>query len=567
MRYKNKSARTRRIRFILLIIFIIILGKFIYSSVGDKIKGSWGIPEDDPIVFDDPEQIEEEKPEEVTIKITAIGDTALGRDYRFAHKNSMDEVFEKNNEDYSYFFSKVSHIFDESDITIANLENAFTLETEKAEKYDYGNNYWFKGDPKYARVLKEANIDVVSLSNNHTYDFGQKGYDDTKEALDAVGVPYFGYDDLYETNIKGISIGFVGINELGEYEQGTDKEELKADIESKISRLKSNNDFVIATFHWGKEYVHEHNETQRDLAYLAIDKGADLVIGTHPHVIQGIEKYNGKYIIYSLGNFCFGGNKNPPDYDTFIYQQDIVFEIFKDEITLIEIKEPDYIPCYLSGTKGLNNYQPVLAKGSDIERILTKINKYSIYKMPEERIFEKSRAQLVNLEEFIPNILVDLKYGTIDNVAGKVLYENPVPQLRRETAEKLKEASKIFNEMGYKVKVWDGYRPSSVQQELWDSVDEKSRIYFMNPKLGSNHTRGCAVDVTLTDWNGAELDMPSGFDDITGKATRKYVYATPIQKSNAQMLEKVMRQVGFNIINTEWWHFDDSDYKLYELID
>jgi D-alanyl-D-alanine dipeptidase len=187
--------------------------------------------------------------------------------------------------------------------------------------------------------------------------------------------------------------------------------------------------------------------------------------------------------------------------------------------------------------------------------------------MPEERIFEKSRAQLVNLEEFIPNILVDLKYGTIDNVAGKVLYENPVPQLRRETAEKLKEASKIFNEMGYKVKVWDGYRPSSVQQELWDSVDEKSRIYFMNPKLGSNHTRGCAVDVTLTDWNGAELDMPSGFDDITGKATRKYVYATPIQKSNAQMLEKVMRQVGFNIINTEWWHFDDSDYKLYELID
>ncbi|NLN47847.1 MAG: hypothetical protein GX154_01845 [Clostridiales bacterium] len=567
MRYKNKSAKARRIRFILLLIFIIILGSFIYSSIGDKIKGSWGIPEDEPFVLEDEVPIEEEKPEEVTIKLTAIGDVALGRDYRSTFKNSMDEVFEKNGNDYGYFFAKVSHIFNESDLTVANLENAFTLEKERPEKYDYGNNYWFKGDPKYARVLKEANIDVVSLSNNHTYDYGQKGYDDTKEALDTVGVSYFGYDDLYETNIKGVNIGFVGINELGEYEQGTDKEELKADIESKINLLRNNNDYVIATFHWGKEYVHEHNETQRDLAYFAIDKGADLIIGTHSHVIQGIENYNGKYIIYSLGNFCFGGNKNPPDYDTFIYQQDIVFEIFKDEITLIETKEPDYIPCYLSGTKGLNNYQPILAKGSDIERILTKINKYSVYKMTEAKIYEKSRAQLVNLVDYIPNILIDLKYGTTDNVAGRVLYENPEPLLRRETADKLKEASKIFNEMGYKVKVWDGYRPGSVQQALWDSVDDKGKVYFANPKLGSNHTRGCAVDVTLTDWDGTEIDMPSGFDDIMGKATRKYVYATATQKANAQMLEKVMKQVGFNIINSEWWHFDDSDYKLYELID
>jgi D-alanyl-D-alanine dipeptidase len=98
-------------------------------------------------------------------------------------------------------------------------------------------------------------------------------------------------------------------------------------------------------------------------------------------------------------------------------------------------------------------------------------------------------------------------------------------------------------------------------------VDDKGKVYFANPKLGSNHTRGCAVDVTLTDWDGTEIDMPSGFDDIMGKATRKYVYATATQKANAKMLEKVMKQVGFNIINSEWWHFDDSDYKLYELID
>ena len=567
-RYKNKSAKARRIRFILILAFIIILGKFVYSGISNNIKGFWGIPDDSIVEIEDEPEIEEEKPVEVTIKISAIGDTALGRDYRFAHKNSMDEVFEKNNEDYSYFFSKVAYIFEDSDITIANLENAFTLEDAKAEKYDYGNNYWFKGDPKYAQVLIEAGIDVVSLSNNHTYDFGQKGYDDTKEALEKVGVSYFGYDDLYETTIKGIDFGFVGINELGEYEQGTDLDELKADIENKINYLKEKNDFVIATFHWGKEYVHEHNQLQRDLAYLAIDLGADLIIGTHPHVIQGIEKYNGKYIIYSLGNFCFGGNKNPPDYDTFIYQQEMVFEIFEGKKTLLEIKEPDYIPCYLSGTKGLNNYQPVLAKGSDIPRILNKINKYSIYKMPEERILEKSKAQLIDLEEYIPNIIIDLKYGSTDNVTGEVLYDDGYKAtLRRETAEKLKAANEIFNNDGYRVKVWDGYRPAYVQQRLWDNVDEASKIYFMNPKLGSNHTRGCAVDVTLTDWNGVEIDMPSGFDDLTGKATRKYTYANAAQKANAQYLEKVMRQVGFNIINTEWWHFDDSDYKLYDLID
>lgn len=565
-RYNRKSVYMRRIRFLLIMVFIIVLGKFIYSSISDNIKGSWGIP-DDPVYDNEETVIEEEKPEEVTIIISAIGDTALGRDYRFSHKNSMDEVFEKNNEDYGYFFSKVAHIFEESDLTIANLENAFTLENKKAEKYDYGNNYWFKGDPKYANILKEANIDAVSLSNNHTYDFGQKGYDDTKETLENLGIGYFGYDDLYETNVKGINIGFVGFNELGEYEQGTDKEELKADIENKIKLLKNNNDFVIATFHWGKEYVHEHNETQRDLAYFTIDCGADFIIGTHPHVIQGIEKYNGKYIIYSLGNFCFGGNKNPPDYDTLIYQQEIVFEILNEDKRLIEIKEPDYIPCYISGTKGLNNYRPVLAKGNDIARILNKINKYSIYKMPEERIFEKSRAQLVYLQEYIPNIIIDLKYATTDNVAGAVLYDNTEALLRKETADKLKEANEIFNGQGYRIKVWDAYRPSAVQQKLWDSADEKSKVYFANPKIGSNHTRGCAVDVTLTDMDGVELDMPSGFDDLTGKATRKYLYASPTQKANAQLLEKVMKQVGFNTINSEWWHFDDSDYKLYELID
>ncbi|MDD2481689.1 MAG: CapA family protein [Lutispora sp.] len=558
-RNRKKSAFMRRIRFIIIVAVVIIFGKYMYTTFSDNIKGSSSIP---PYNNTEPDIVKDEKPKEVTIKISAIGDVALGRDYRFAHKDSMDDVFEKNNEDYGYFFSSVAHIFAEDDLTIANLENAFTLEEQKAEKYDYGNNYWFKGDPKYARVLKEANIEVVNLANNHTYDFGQKGYDDTKETLENLGIGYFGYDDIYETNIKGINIGVAGFNELGEFEQGTNKDEFKADIENKIKLLKSNNDFVIANFHWGKEYVHTHNETQTELAYFAIDSGADFVIGTHPHVIQGIEKYKDKYILYSLGNFGFGGNKRPPDFDTFIYQQEIVFNGDK---SIAQIKEPDYIPCYISSVKHINDYQPTPAKGSDIVRILNKINKYSTYKMSEDTIAEKAKPQLVNLQEYIPNILIELKYATTDNVTGEVLYESNEALLRVETAKKLKVANEILNKQGYRIKIWDAYRPSSVQQKLWDKAEKK--IYFADPKIGSNHTRGCTVDVTLTDLDGVDIDMPSGFDDMTGKATRKYVYATPTQKQNAQLLEKAMKQAGFNSINIEWWHFDDSDYKLYDFID
>lgn len=544
----RKKAFIKRTKFLLIVTLVIVSAIYICTMIGkNPMKSLHALSK---------------KAKETKITISAIGDCALGRDHRLKYENSNDDVFARNNNDFNYFFSEVVDIFSKDDLTIANLESALTKENKIATKYDYGNNYWFKGDPIYANVLKAANIETVCLANNHTYDYLQKGYDDTKESLKNVGVGYFGYDDLYETEIKGIKIGIAGFNQLGEYEQGTNVNEFKADIKKKIEVLKGRNDFVIACIHWGKEYVHEYTQNQKDIGHFTIDCGADLILGAHPHVIQGIEKYKDKYIVYSLGNFCFGGNKNPPDYDTFIYQQEITFNPDK---SIAKISEPNYIPCSISSTKNINNYKPIPSKGKDIVRILNKINKYSDYKISEDVIKSKGKANIVNLKEHIPNILLDLKYASTDNITGEILYKSNEAFLRKETADKLKVANEILNKQGYKIKIWDAYRPSSVQQQLWEKATNKQ--YFMDPKIGSNHTKGCTVDITMTDLNGVDVDMPSGFDDMTGKATRKYRLATPTQKQNALLLEKAMLQAGFKSINTEWWHFDDSDWKLYDFID
>ena len=132
-------------------------------------------------------------------------------------------------------------------------------------------------------------------------------------------------------------------------------------------------DMVAVYFHWGVEKSYSPNQIQKDFAYNAIDYGSDLVIGSHPHVLQGIEEYNGRYIAYSLGNFCFGGNKNPSDKDSMIYQQTFNFEDNK----LASIDIPNVIPCSISSTKSRNDYKPTVLHGSEGERVLNKIKSIS----------------------------------------------------------------------------------------------------------------------------------------------------------------------------------------------
>ena len=499
--------------------------------------------------------------ENVTISISALGDVALGQDSRFLHGDSFNFVFDKVKGDYNYFFSNVLKVLSQDDLTIANLETTLSNETVTAEKYDYDNNYWFNGSPKYANILKAGSVEVANLANNHTYDYGQKGYDATRKALKDAGIEYFGYSDILYKEVKGIKIGMVGFNQLGNVEQGLDMTVFKKEVAEATKKLREECDLVIANFHWGKEYQYQYNELQKELAYLAIDSGADLVIGNHPHVLQPIEKYKGKYITYSLGNFCFGGNKTPKDYDTAIYQQAFVFD---SNQVLQPIAEPAIIPCSVSSLKGLNNYKPAIAVEPQISSVLKKLKFSPSAVNSSDNTAAGNKKDMVILDHEVEDIVIDLKYATTDNIVGKQVYETNTAYLRRGTADKLNKANQLLLKKGCRIKIWDAYRAQKYQQILYDNAANK--YYFMDPKIGSVHTRGSAVDITLVNSDGEELDMPSGFDEMSTKAARTYTKATPEQKKNALLLENAMKSCGFIPLQKEWWHFEDTEYKSYDLL-
>lgn len=307
------------------------------------------------------QQKEIKEPIKKEITISAVGDCTLGLDDDYGYQNSLPDVLEQNEHDYSYFFRGVKEVLEDDDLTIANLEGPFTTNEQKRDK-----KFTFKGDLDYPNILLVGSVEAVNLANNHTYDYGEKGYLDTLKALDEYNVPYFGYDNYLIEEIDDIKIGMAGV--LGWTEEEAQKETKKA-----ITYFKENDvDLIIMTYHWGIERKDKQNSVQENIARYAISEGADLVLGHHPHVLQGIEYYEGKYIVYSLGNFVFGGNKNPSDKDTMIFQITYSYEnnILKD--TSINI-----IPCSLSSVQDKNDYQPTILEGEEKERVLNKIFKSS----------------------------------------------------------------------------------------------------------------------------------------------------------------------------------------------
>ncbi len=495
-----------------------------------------------------------------TVTLSALGDVALGQDNRFKYEDSFDYVYEKNGGDKSYFLANVADILEQDDLTIANLETVLSQESEKAEKYDYGNNYWFTGKPEYAAILKAGSIDMVNLANNHIYDYGQKGYVATRKALDKEGIKHYGYSETLYTDINGITVGMAGFNQLGEFEQGRNMDALRLEVKNMTEQLRDESDLVIVSFHWGNEYKYEVDPAQTELAHLAIDSGADLVIGSHPHVLQPLEQYKNRYIAYSLGNFCFGGNKKPSDFDTAIFRQTFEFDLDK---SLRKINMPEIIPCSISSVSSVNDYRPLKANGSQVDRVFAKL-KYTHELSDDELVAYAGKKDMVRLDLAVKDVVIDLKYATSDNITGKPVYDSKTAYLRKGTADKLKEANSIVMEQGYRIKVWDAYRSQKSHEILFETT--KNSYYFMDTKIGSNHTRGAAVDVTLVDGEGNEVDMPSKFDEMSKKAHRTYELATPEQKKNALLLENAMKKAGFIPLQNEWWHFDDSEYKGYDFV-
>lgn len=303
----------------------------------------------------------ESKMDPVSLTLSVVGDCTLGTDEYFDYDTSLNAYYENYGADY--FMANVKSIFSKDDLTIANFEGTLTESTEREDK-----QFAFKAPASYANILTAGSVEAVNTANNHSHDYGEESFNDTLKALDTANILHFGYDETAVTEVKGVKVGLVGIYELNDH-LGREEQ-----LKQNIAKVKQDGaQLIVVIFHWGNEKEEVPDENQKTLGHLAIDEGADLVCGHHPHVLQGIEEYKGKNIVYSLGNFCFGGNAYPSDMDTIIFQQTFTIDqngVKDDNVTNI-------IPCSISSDSDYNNYQPTPAEGEEATRIMQKIQKRS----------------------------------------------------------------------------------------------------------------------------------------------------------------------------------------------
>ena len=309
-------------------------------------------------------EVTEEIPEPVvtTVTVTATGDCALGALQYHEYSGSFRQYYDSKGD--AYFFENFKEVFEGDDLTLINLECVFTTAKDRVEK-----TFNIKGAPEYTGILTSSSVEAVSLGNNHSQDYGPQSLQDTKDALDAAGVLYAINDTIsYFTTKDGMVVAMVSANITG---AGNERDQY---LLNGVTEARNNGaDLVIACCHWGIEKVHYTNDYQENLGHALIDNGADLVVGNHPHVLQGVEEYKGKIILYSLGNFSFGANRDPEDKDTAVYQQTFTFVdgVLQTDITA------KIIPARLSGHDTYNDYQPAIASEKQAKVIISRMNEYS----------------------------------------------------------------------------------------------------------------------------------------------------------------------------------------------
>ena len=362
--FKEKLPEDKKARTIILAdIVLVVLLIFTLLLVGCKNLLTGGKKQkEETSISEEMEKTTKRKNKTVSFTISAVGDCTFGTDENFAYEGSMPAKYDEVG-DFNYFFENVKSVFEEDDLTIVNFEGTLTDSTIREDK-----QFAFKADKSYAEILTDGFVEAANLANNHSKDYGEQSYNDTMDALDEAGITNFGYDRVAIKKVKGIKVGLVGTYVLA------DGLGVKDSMEKNIQDLKDEGaQVIIASFHWGEEKAEYPNDVQVELAHAAIDAGADLVLGHHPHVLQGIEEYKGKNIVYSLGNFCFGGNMYPSDMDTMIFQQTFTLKggkLQEDNVTNI-------IPCSISSVEDYNNYQPTPAAGEKETEILNKITQRS----------------------------------------------------------------------------------------------------------------------------------------------------------------------------------------------
>lgn len=361
--YRARSASSRRSPTViaLLVLSALVVGGAVgayalVQSAAPHASGS-AAGTDSLAVSEEAFEAPEPEVEPTRITITFAGDCTLGTEESFDYASSFTGIYDTEGPDY--FFANVKSIFEADDLTVANCEGVLTTATTREDK-----EYAYKGDPSYAEIFSRSSVEATSVSNNHIYDYGWNSRGDTLAALADAGVTAFGDEIVAYEDVKGVKVALIGANMLslglGIQDQVTTSIHAAQDAGAQI---------IIVFMHWGTMREYDPTDKQIELAHIAIDAGATVVVGSHQHVLQGYEKYNGRYIVYGLGNFCYGGSRTLGDPDCYIFQQ--TFTLSEEGIETDDAVE--VIPCLISSDSERNNYQPTIAEGADRERIEGKI--------------------------------------------------------------------------------------------------------------------------------------------------------------------------------------------------
>jgi gamma-polyglutamate biosynthesis protein CapA len=290
--------------------------------------------------------VKKEEPKQEDFYLISTGDIGLVRDVDF-------RIREKN--DPNYPFLNIADYLRDADLTIANLEGPLIKNCPVIRE-----GFTFCGKDINALGLKYAGIDAVSLANNHATNFGLEGLRETVSSLEANGVAFFGLEnEIKYLNIKDKKIALVGFVELGNNWGGLSNA-TEENITTLITLAKKNSDITIATFHWGNEYVTKPSENQIRLAHLAIDSGADIVLGNHAHWIQTEEVYKEKLIIYAQGNTIFDQDWSLETREGVLYKfvfKEGKFEKTDEKYTIID-----------------DNSQPRFANDEEVKSIKNKLS-------------------------------------------------------------------------------------------------------------------------------------------------------------------------------------------------
>ena len=316
-----------------------------------------------PAAFAEEAATAEEKPE--TITVSFLGDCSIGDSVQWRNsKNSYHSVLKEKG--YAWPFSLVKDVLAADDLTVANLEVVYTTKSKPRSSKEIN----LIGDPAFVQVLHEGSIEVVNTANNHAWDFGADAYHEMLGYLDEAKIPHFGTlypyrsdgSDVYITvDVKGVTFGFLGIS----YPQEADKKR----IANRIQTLREQGaDVVVLSLHWGREAQPQPQSGSASYAKYCIDAGADIIYGQHPHVLQTVQFYKGKPILYSTGNFTFGSMSHV-DPDTGIFQ--LTWDIVDGEPML---RRFEVVPCR---TQGSGDYRPYILTDPDE---ITKMRKKLVHK-------------------------------------------------------------------------------------------------------------------------------------------------------------------------------------------